>query len=58
MTEQEKAVLRMLVEGMLIAHAVGEVPEEYARKLHDFARRVGVLDPDNIGPPSRIRSYA
>ena len=51
--EEEKAVLRMLVEGMLVL-AEQHMPREstYPQELFDYALSVGVLRPNEIiGPP-------
>lgn len=53
MTDQEKAVLRMLVEGMLVL-SEQYMPRDsiYPQQLFDYATKVGVLRPrEIIGPP-------
>jgi hypothetical protein len=53
MSDDEKAVLRMLVEGMLVM-AEQYMPRDstYPQQLFDFALKVGVLRPNEIiGPP-------
>lgn len=53
MSDDEKAVLRMLVEGMLVLADRYMPPDSsYPQELFDFALSAGVLRPNEIiGPP-------